>query len=171
MTFERRRNQASFGEAILARSSKRNCALRFFPGRHGGARTVMTFRWPGHGDDAPAARALRKQLGGPDRPLQLLIRRADEGNETQQLAATGLAQTACFMTPLQLNRRWTGGSPRASSLCPHRKGRLRLGRTAPNYKRQSGSGFDSLRQSRHLHHLAGKISALAEHINLCASSS
>jgi len=51
------------------------------------ARTAITFSLsPGQAHDAPEGRALLRRLGGPDRPLHLLMDRAYEGNETRQLA-------------------------------------------------------------------------------------
>ncbi|SOD30558.1 transposase, IS4 family [Variovorax sp. YR752] len=51
------------------------------------ARTAITF-WlsPGQAHDAPEGRALLRRVGGPNRPLHLLMDRAYEGNETRQLA-------------------------------------------------------------------------------------
>lgn len=51
------------------------------------ARTAITFSLsPGQAHDAPEGRALLRRLGGPTRPLHLLMDRAYEGNETRQLA-------------------------------------------------------------------------------------
>ncbi|MDZ4102874.1 MAG: IS5 family transposase [Hydrogenophaga sp.] len=51
------------------------------------ARTAITFSLsPGQAHDAPEGRALLRRLGGPDRPVHLLMDRAYEGNETRQLA-------------------------------------------------------------------------------------
>ncbi|MDM0116811.1 IS5 family transposase [Variovorax sp. J22R133] len=51
------------------------------------ARTAITFSLsPGQAHDAPEGRALLRRLGGPDRPIHLLMDRAYEGNETRQLA-------------------------------------------------------------------------------------
>jgi transposase len=51
------------------------------------ARTAIAFSLsPGQAHDAPEGRALLRRLGGPDRPLHLLMDRAYEGNETRKLA-------------------------------------------------------------------------------------
>src|SRR5579862_6841173 len=50
------------------------------------ARTAITFALsPGQAGDAPHGRALLERLGPPNRPLHLLMDKADEGNETRQL--------------------------------------------------------------------------------------
>ena len=47
------------------------------------ARTAITFSLsPGQAHDAPECRALLRRLGGPDRPVHLLMDRAYECNET-----------------------------------------------------------------------------------------
>ncbi|AKO04439.1 transposase [Xanthomonas oryzae pv. oryzicola] len=51
------------------------------------ARTAITFGLtPGNAHDAPAGRTLLEHLGPVERPIHLLMDRADEGNETRQLA-------------------------------------------------------------------------------------
>ncbi|WP_428941122.1 IS5 family transposase [Xanthomonas oryzae] len=51
------------------------------------ARTAITFgSTPGNTHDAPAGRTLLEHLGPVERPIHLLMDRADEGNETRQLA-------------------------------------------------------------------------------------
>ena len=51
------------------------------------ARTAITFSLSlGQAHDAPEGRELLKRLGPPSRPLQLIMDRAYEGNETRQLA-------------------------------------------------------------------------------------
>jgi transposase len=51
------------------------------------ARTAVTFSLsPGQAHDAPAGRELLTRLGGPNRPVHLIMDRAYEGNETRQLA-------------------------------------------------------------------------------------
>ncbi|QDL38640.1 IS5 family transposase [Rhodoferax sediminis] len=51
------------------------------------ARTAIAFSLsPGQAHDAPEGRALLRRLGGPNRPVHLLMDRAYEGNETRQLA-------------------------------------------------------------------------------------
>jgi transposase len=51
------------------------------------ARTAVTFSLsPGQDHDAPAGRALLKQLGPSSRPIHLLMDRAYGGDETRQLA-------------------------------------------------------------------------------------
>ena len=51
------------------------------------ARPAITFSLsPGQAHDAPEGRALLRRLGGPNRPLYLLMDCAYEGNETRQLA-------------------------------------------------------------------------------------
>jgi transposase len=51
------------------------------------ARTAITFSLSaGQAHDAPEGRKLLSELGGPDRPMHLIMDRAYEGDETQQLA-------------------------------------------------------------------------------------
>ncbi|MGS0575864.1 IS5 family transposase [Xanthomonas oryzae pv. oryzicola] len=51
------------------------------------ARTAITFGLtPGNTHDAPAGRTLLEHLGPVERPIHLLMDRADEGNETRQFA-------------------------------------------------------------------------------------
>jgi transposase len=51
------------------------------------ARTAITFSLsPGQAHDAPEGRKLLESLGGPDRPMHLIMDRAYEGDETRQLA-------------------------------------------------------------------------------------
>jgi len=51
------------------------------------ARTAITFALsPGHAHDAPEGRKLLQSLGHMPRPIQLLMDRAYEGDETRQLA-------------------------------------------------------------------------------------
>jgi transposase len=51
------------------------------------ARTAITFSLSaGEAHDAPEGRKLLNSLGGPNRPLHLIMDRAYEGDETRQLA-------------------------------------------------------------------------------------
>jgi transposase len=51
------------------------------------ARTAITFSLsPGQTGDGPEGRKLLASLGGPDRPMHLIMDRAYQGDETRQLA-------------------------------------------------------------------------------------
>jgi hypothetical protein len=66
------------------------------------ARTATTFSLsPGQARDAPEGRKLLSGLGGPHRPMHLIVDRAYEGNDTRQLV---LELGFTPVVPLKLNQ-------------------------------------------------------------------